>query len=337
MPSTADARGGGEGPGQGETDLARRPSHGTVVDPGFVPARGLASPHLQTLWAAYRRPVADSPVAFDLFPTADGDLLRVARLGDVPRDDGRPIVLLLHGLTGSHRSRYIRGMAGGLLAAGYEPRVVEFRGVEGGPMRTARSYHAGFTEDLAHYVAHLKRTEPARPLAAVGFSLGGNVLLRWLAEAGSDATLAWAGTVSVPFDLAVCARALHQGGGKPYGAVLLRELRRHTAERVRRHGHPTLTAHDVLRCRSFVEFDDRYVAPLFGFRSAEDYYERCSSGRILGSLPGPTLLVQSEDDPLVPASVLPRAEILARSTVLYRTRAGGHVGFIEDGDHGRHC
>lgn len=310
--------------------------HGAVVDPGFVPAHGLQNPHLQTLWAAYRRPVPEVPFTLELFPTADGDLVRVARTGNEGRD-GRPLVLLLHGLNGSHRSRYIRGMAGALLAAGCEPCVLEFRGVDGGPMRTARPYHAGWTEDLAGTVARLRRAAPERTLAAIGYSLGANVLLRWLAECGSDAPLAWAGAVSVPFDLAACAHALHRGHGRPYEAVLLRELRRVAARRVELHGHPTLTAHDVLRCRSFYEFDDRYLAPLFGFRGAEDYYERASSRPILGALRVPTLLVLSEDDPIVPASALPEANELAPDTVFYRTRAGGHVGFIEDGDHGRRC
>jgi predicted alpha/beta-fold hydrolase len=316
-------------------ERAPRP-HGVVVDPGFVPARGLANPHLQTLWAAYRRPVGEIPYSFEFFPTADGDLVRVARTAGGDRD-GRPLVLLLHGLNGSHRSRYIHGMTAAFLNAGFETRVLEFRGVADGPQRTARSYHAGFTEDLALYVARLRRAAPERPLAAVGSSLGGNVLLRWLAETGRDAPLVWAGAVSVPFDLAACAEAFHRGSGRAYEKVLLRELRRNAARRVRRFGHPTLSAEDVLGCRSFLEFDDRYVAPLFGFRDARDYYERCSSGRVLDAIRVPTLLIQSEDDPLVPAEALPRAVDLAPDTTFYRTRAGGHVGFIEDGEHGRSC
>ena len=317
-----------------DRDGAARASCGAVLDPGFVPARGLASPHLQTLWAAYRRPVPQPACTLEVFPTADGDVARVARWTPLA-GEGRPLVLLLHGLNGSHRSRYMRGMAATLIAAGYEIHALEFRGVDGGPMRGPRSYHAGFTEDLASYVRHLHRAAPARALAAIGFSLGGNVLLRWLAETGEDAPLAWAAAVSVPYDLAACARTLHRGRGRAYEAVLLRELCRNTARRVRRYGHPRLSAHGVLRCRSIVEFDDLYVAPLFGFRDAEDYYERMSSGRILKDIEVPTLLVQSEDDPLVPASILPGAEDLAPDTVLLRARAGGHVGFIEDGDRGR--
>ena len=149
-----------------DRDGAARASCGAVLDPGFVPARGLASPHLQTLWAAYRRPVPQPACTLEVFPTADGDVTRVARWTPLA-GEGRPLVLLLHGLNGSHRSRYMRGMAATLIAAGYEVHALEFRGVDGGPMRGPRSYHAGFTEDLTSYVQHLRRADEVEGAALV--------------------------------------------------------------------------------------------------------------------------------------------------------------------------
>lgn len=318
------------------TALRRAPSpaHGRIVEPDFVPARGLANAHLQTVWAAYRRPVPDLPLAVETVAMPDGDLVRVARPRSAPGPQAPP-VLLLHGLNGSRRSRYIRGMMAALLAGGYEPIVLEFRGVDRGPVRTPRSYHAGFTEDLDVLARRFAHEVPGRPMAAVGFSLGGNVLLQWLAERGGDAPVRWAAAVSVPFDLAAAGRALDRGAGRVYRTVLLGELRRTAARRAARCGHPSLAPDDILHLRSFYEFDDRYIAPLFGFRNAADYYARSSSGPRLGRIRVPVLLVSAEDDPLVPAATLPRATDLAPETVFFRTRRGGHVGFIEDGPTGR--
>lgn len=319
----------------GLESLGRAPClQGTVKETEFVPARGLEGPHRQTLWAAYRRPVPSLPLQVETFPTRDGDLVRLAW----PRDAHpipHPLVFLLHGLNGSRRSRYIRGMIHALHQAGYVPFVIEFRGVDRGPMRTRRSYHAAFTDDLDLLVRHFLEQPAARPLAAIGFSLGGSVLLNWLANCSMLAPLRWAAAVSVPYDIAACSHALDHGNGRLYRSVLLRELRRTAARRARAYGHPTLTAREILGIKSFRDFDHRYVAPLFGYRDADDYYARASCRHRLRGILVPTTLIAADDDPLIPPETLPTAEDLASRMVLLRTRHGGHVGFIEDDEEGR--
>jgi predicted alpha/beta-fold hydrolase len=257
---------------------------------------------------------------------------------------GAPVVLLLHGLEGSAQSGYIRSVARRVVAGGATAVALNFRGCSGEPNRLARAYHAGEIEDLGRAVAEVVRFAAARGaggggLAVVGFSLGGNVLLRWLGELGgaAPAIVAAAAAVSVPFDLAAGADWTAIGPGRLYAARLMRQLRAKVARKMellaaaakRDERAARVDASRALRARTFREFDDAYTAPMHGFRDADDYYARSSCARVLARIAVPTLVVHAQDDPFLPARAIP-GEALATNPCIetWLPPTGGHIGFV---------
>jgi predicted alpha/beta-fold hydrolase len=245
------------------------------------------------------------------------------------------VLLVLHGLEGSSRAPYVRGLVAVALARGLGAVALNFRGCSGEPNRLPRSYHSGDTGDLAFAVDRLAAERAGRPLVLAGFSLGGNVVVKYLGERGDamPPEVRGGAGVSVPFDLAASARALDGPGfwNWVYRERFLRRLRAKTAEKARRFPG-ALDARAALSARSFAEFDDRVTAPLNGFAGAEDYWRRASSGPFLPGVRRPLLALSSLDDPIVPARTIPAA--LARANphvVLETTDAGGHVAFVSGG------
>ena len=199
------------------------------------------------------------------------------------------------------------------------------------PNRTPRLYHSGETTDFDHLVKSLVAAEPGVAHAAIGVSLGGNVLLKWLGENPGQAHVAAAATISVPYDLEAGARKLEQGLGPVYTATFLRGLRRKTRQLLRRHPEVAdrFDAQRMRSARTFFAFDDAVTAPLHGFRSAKHYYDTSSSLNWVGRITTPTLCLSAEDDPFLPSSVLDRVAANASGAVrLVATRHGGHTGFI---------
>jgi len=291
----------------------------------FVPAPGLRGPHRQTLWAALVRRPAPVPVAMERLDLPDGDFLDLAWTPD----RGGPLVLVLHGLEGGLRSPYARGILGALHRAGALAVLMHFRGCSGEPNRRPQRYHFGDTTDLAFVLEVVRRRHPGRPLGAVGFSLGGNVLLKWLGLQGKAAGLDAAAAVSVPYSLHHAAERLDRGLSRIYQAHLLRRLKQAVASR-RELLAPLVDVDAVLASRSFREFDDRLTAPLYGFRDAGDYYTRASALPQLRDITAPTLLVHAEDDPFVYPHTVPAADELSEAVILELTRHGGHVGFVSN-------
>jgi predicted alpha/beta-fold hydrolase len=191
--------------------------------------------------------------------------------------------------------------------------------------RRPRLYHSGETEDLDF----LLRTLPNDlPIVAIGVSLGGNVLLKWLGEHPSQQIVRAAATMSVPFDLNAGARQLERGAGPLYVAQFFRTMRQKTVSVVQRFG-VKLDVHGALRARTFHEFDNASTAPLFGFRDADDYYTRASSLPFLHAITTPALCISAEDDPFLPLEALRRAQRAASSAIEFLiSRRGGHTGFI---------
>lgn len=265
--------------------------------------------------------------------TPDHDFLDLDCCGD----GNLPLIILLHGLTGSSQSGYIKGLQHILLKQGFRSVALNFRGCSGESNNLARSYHSGETEDIHFLYQTLRQREPHTPLAVVGFSLGGNVLLKWLGEQGDKLSLFAAVAVSVPLVLGSCASKLDNGFSKIYRASLLRELKRYVRLKLthlERTGNSQEAKKleelgDLSSIKSFWQYDDRVVAKLHGFKNVHDYYQRSSSRQFLKSIAVPTLLIQAIDDPFMTESVLPEAAELSASVHLEITRSGGHVGFID--------
>jgi predicted alpha/beta-fold hydrolase len=298
----------------------------------FNPAWWLPGPHLQTLWQPMFRREPRPETRRERIGTPDDDFIDLDWLGP---EDG-PVVLLLHGLSGSSRSPYMRGLQDRMAAGGWRTVAMNFRGCGGQPNQTSRGYHSGETGDFDWVVRVVRQRYPDKPLSAVGFSLGGNVLLKWLGEHGAGAELVAAAAVSVPLRLDLCAKRLNRGVSRLYRDRLLRELKDYIAGKSRylkSLGREEEARHlaalgDLSSIRSFWEYDDRVVAKLYGFRDADDYYDRSSSRRYLRRIRRPTLVVQARDDPFMTPEALPDPDELSSAVQLEITSGGGHVGFI---------
>lgn len=299
----------------------------------FKPAWWLRNGHLQTLYPAlFRKSQPHPSIRRERLPTPDGDFLDIDYYGD----DTKPLVILLHGLTGSSQSGYIIGLQQVLLDRGYWSAALNFRGCSGEPNNLARCYHSGETEDVDFVYRTLRQRHPGLPMAAVGFSLGGNVLLKWLGEQGRTLDLFAAVAVSVPLVLSSCATRLDTGLSKLYRASLIKDLKSYI-QRKQAHldrmenleeAHKIRQLGDLSDIRSFWQYDDRVVARLHGYHNVHDYYQRASSRQFLRRITVPTLVIQAIDDPFMTRSVLPDAEELGAKVNLEITPGGGHVGFI---------
>ena len=296
----------------------------------------LRGPTAQTVWARLARSRRLVRFEREVLPTPDGDELM---LDHTPGPAGSPRVLLLHGLEGSAYSLHTQGLAVLVGQAGWRTTVLNFRSCARDPdeitrrlpNRRPRLYHSGETEDLALVVRTLAAREPGAPLYAIGFSLGGNVLLKWLGEVGDASVIRAAATISVPYDLAAASRHLERPGARFYAYHFLRRLKPKALDVIAR--FPRETAHldpaRIQAARTFSEFDQLVTAPLHGFSSAEDYYARSSAIGFLPRVARPTLCISSEDDPFFPAEGVGRARAAASPDVRFEvTSWGGHTGFV---------
>lgn len=303
--------------------------------PVFRPALGLGNPHLQTLWGPLWRKLPTPSRSRERLWLKDGDFLDLDWYG--PHRIDAPLVLLLHGLTGSSSSPYILGLQQALAEQGWGSVAVNWRGCSGEPNLLPRSYHSGASEDLAEVITHVQAQRPVAPLYAVGYSLGGNILLKYLGETGTACPLQAAVAVSVPFRLDQCADRIGQGFSRVYQAHFMRAMLAYVKDKQRhfqRHGHQDgLRAIERLgpleNLRTFWDFDGKVTAPLNGFDDAHDYYRRSSSRYFLGENRTPTLIIQSSDDPFVFRHSVPGSNELPTQTRLELHARGGHVGFVD--------
>ncbi|MBA3938149.1 MAG: hydrolase [Planctomycetes bacterium] len=293
-----------------------------AVGAPFAPAWWLPGAHLQTIWPALLRAVPAVAARRQALELPDGDITYLDWVGPA---DG-PIVIVLPGLQGGLGSPYVRGLLHALAAQGRRAVLLNHRGCGGTPNRLARSYHSGWTADLDFLVAHLRPL--AVPLAAVGVSIGGNILLKWLGESGTTALTA-ACAVSVPCDLAGSARELDRGFAQTYQGHLVRSLRHDVARKlVSGDLGIGLDARILGGLDTFRRFDDRVTAPLHGFADVDDYYEQASSLPWLHRVRVPTLMLAARNDPFLSASCFPTPQLLSPAITWEPTSAGGHAGFV---------
>lgn len=268
--------------------------------------------------------------------TPDGDELLVDH---VEGPAGSPRVIVLHGLEGSSNSVYAQGLLLEIRRRGWRGAAMNFRSCARDPgdlsrmlpNRRPRLYHSGETEDLDFLARTLAAREPAAPLFAVGVSLGGNVLLKWLGEARGERPVTAAVAISTPYDLAASGRNLETAVGRFYTGRFLVTLKTKAAE-VRTRFPEAAGKIDLPRAfaaRTFWEFDDAANAPLHGFAGADDYYRRASSLAYLPGIRTPALCLSAQDDPFLPAEALERARRAAPPGVEFLvTSGGGHIGFV---------
>ena len=290
----------------------------------------LPSPHAQTIAGRLLRRPDPPAFARERWTTPDDDFLDLDFAPPVGAD--APIVLLLHGLEGSAQRGYAINTYGALAKHGVASVGLNFRSCSGEPNRTARFYHSGETEDIRFVLGELRERHPHTPIGAIGFSLGGNALLKFLGEERDAAAqlVSTAAAVSVPYDLGVGADYLDKSAlGRLYARIFLKPLVSKMLEKKHLLGDACDLAR-AQRARTFREFDEAITAPLHGFADAEDYYTRSSSAQFIAGIRVPTLLLHSEDDPFLPVAAIPHADIAANPLVTASIqKEGGHVGFIQ--------
>ena len=299
----------------------------------YTPAWWVPGAHLQTLWGKLLRRAPRVGTRSERWTTPDGDELEIRRL-DAPQGarSSTPRLLLLHGLEGTIDSVYLLGTLSEARRRGWAADVLLFRTCDGRMNRAPRMYHSGETSDLDFVVRRLVHDHPAQPLVIAGFSLGGNVLLKWLGELETNVPVQVRGAaaISIPYDLERGSRHIERGFARVYGRHFLRTLRAKARAKLR--SHPGLFDPGALeRANTLLAFDDAVTAPVHGFQNAVDYYSRSSSIRFLSGIRRPTLLLSARNDPFLPPDVLDAVASLAAGNDCLHVEiheSGGHVGFV---------
>lgn len=296
--------------------------------PEFCPPWWGRNPHVQTLLPILLRRSVKLVWHWQELVLADGDFIDLAWFPQPPVYAGQPLILIFHGLEGSAESVYAAGMQRALAAAGWVSCVVHFRGCSGRPNRQWRGYHSGAYHDAAEAIAYCRSAFPASPLAAIGYSLGGNMLANYLVKV-DDQPLAACVIVSAPFHLAACATRINRGFSTFYQWYLLRQMKRTLINKILAQTGAPLHPEQVNRWKTFVEFDDGYTAPAHGFKDAADYYRQCSALPLLQHIDCPTLIIHAADDPFMDHQVIPEPRELSPYVEYHLLNRGGHVGFMD--------
>jgi predicted alpha/beta-fold hydrolase len=293
----------------------------SYVSPPWLPGG-----HLQTLYPTLFLRGGSVDYRRERWELDDGDFLDVDWL-DGPTD--APLVVLFHGLEGSSNSAYARSLMQVLQLHGWRGAAVNFRGCSGEPNRLPRAYFAGDSAEIESVLARIRKTFPAAPVHAVGISLGGNALLKWLGEAGAAARqlISSAVAVSAPLDMNAAGAALDRGFNRHiYTRYFLSTLKTKSLAKAAR--FPGLMDTEAIRASTtFREFDTLVTAKLHGYRDADDYWTRTSSKPLLKHIAVPTLVLNAKNDPFLPAHVLPQTHEASSSVSLLQPETGGHVAF----------
>lgn len=295
----------------------------------YIAPTWLPGGNAQTIYP-YLLPVPSIAYRRERWELDDGDFIDIDWLDGTA---GAPLVVLFHGLEGGSCSHYVLSIMGALRDRGWRGATVHFRGCSGSPNRLPRAYHAGDSAEIDWILRRISdqngRNSSSVPLYAVGVSLGGNALLKWLGEQGEQACQVLNGvvTVSVPLDLAAAGRTLDSGFNRLYTRHFLDTLKLKVSEKLIR--FPGLfDAAAVAACTTIYQFDNLVTAPLHGFRDTDEYWSQSSSKQWLRHIQVPTLVINARNDPFMPASALPALAEVSSAITLEFPEQGGHAGFL---------
>ena len=296
----------------------------------YVAPWWLPGGNLQTIWAALRaeRFVGSAP-AFrrERWATPDADFIDVDFSEHKAQLDA-PLLVVFHGLEGSSGSHYAQALTDAARARGWACAVPHFRGCSGELNHGPRAYHSGDFQEIDWILRRFKSQHPG-PILAVGISLGGNALMRWAGELGSDAARVVSAVASVcsPLDLAASGWAIGRGFNRlVYTRMFLSSMVPKALKKLDQ--HPGLFSRsDLLAARDLYAFDNIVTAPLHGFKDTDDYWKRASAKPHMGSIGVPALALNAVNDPFIPAWSLPTTPGVSNSVTLWQPAQGGHVGF----------
>lgn len=290
----------------------------------FKPAWWLNHPHLQTIWPELMRKRIKLREHHERFELKCGDFVDLA-WSQTGFDE---TVLLLHGLAGGISSPYIRGMIKRLNSLNYNTVVMHFRGCSKEFNRHPEFFHGGQTSDLIEVIRSLKNSVSNKPLYAIGFSIGGNILLKYLGEEREASMLNGAAAISIPFLLAKTQEQLSQGFSRVYQRYLLNRLITATIKKFIMQGRRDVDLFSIVMAKNIRQFDELVTVPLHGFENSDDYYAQASSFHYLKHIKTPTLIIHAKDDPFLPISAIPKKIEASEQVHLLLPDNGGHVGFV---------
>lgn len=297
----------------------------------FKPAWWLQNNHVQTLYPLFIKPTLfTNKIEVEYVELNDGDFIELIWSKLQVDNHNSPLVLLLHGLGGGFESHYVGKIFNTINQLGMRCVLMHFRGAGSKPNRLLRSYHAGETNDLDTIIKYLNYKEPKSQKMAIGISMGGSVLLKWLCENGKQPWIKKALAMSVPFELDVSAKCIDQGFSKVYQKHMLSSLKKNIINKIETYSikYP-FSISELMSFNDFYTFDDKVTAPMFGFKNALHYYKIASCRQYLSGIHTPTLILHALDDPFMNKSVIPLPHQLSPEVTLEISSSGGHVGFIE--------
>lgn len=283
--------------------------------------------HVQTIMPRFFRPFHHTRYQLEQLDTPDGDFIELA--WSLPHNETAPLAVVLHGLEGNINSFYAKGMMKALKKQGFAVVLMHFRNCSTEVNRLPRAYHSGDTADLSFFINHLKQLYSNRPLVAVGFSLGGNVLAKYLGEQQQQCPLSAAALVSAPYDLSASSDVIRKSLGKIYQKYLLDRMKKSMQRKLPQIKQQiSITTDQLMEIDDLLEFDNQLTAPLHGFENAHDYYRQASAMPYLKHIAVPTLIIHAKDDPMLSIKAVPSRQDVSEHVTLRISEKGGHVGFI---------
>lgn len=295
----------------------------------FTPATGLSNAHIQTLLPRFlrRRPLFNA--YWQRLELPDSDFVDLAWSENPNKAGEKPLFILFHGLEGSFDSPYANGLLAAAKEQGWLGVMMHFRGCSDVPNRLARAYHSGETEDARFFIEMLDARFPHQTKVATGISLGGNMLVNYLAKYQNNTLLNATTVISAPLDLGACSERIQQGFSRLYQGYLLSSLKNNSIKKLNasRKEIVGLNKEMIKAIPDLTTFDDLITAPMHGYTHAQDYYQQCSGLQFLDRIDIPTRIIHSKDDPFMTNAVIPTHPL--PNCVHYQlTEYGGHVGFI---------
>lgn len=286
----------------------------------FIPFPGLANPHLQTVIGALVSWPRDLLSSLDLVELPDGDKLSIVTTTPEGWKPSDATVIMMHGLCGSSLSPYMLRMTRKLTPAGYRVIRVNLRGSGPGQEHAKRIYHGGVSDDFYQVVRKVKEATPDSPVTMIGFSLSGNILLKLAGEMGTEFHKFVERVIAVcpSVDLKDSAFRLQKTENLLYKKTFLDTIIQAVEKKNKR---------SLKNCTSLIDFDNLFTAPIWGFEDAFDYYEKCSSAKLVPNIAVPCHILFSNDDPIVNSQPL-RDIRLPKNIELMVTAHGGHMGFL---------
>lgn len=298
-----------------------------IIESKFKPAWWLRNAHLQTILAKAFKKKQSLTLHKSSLETPDDDFIDLVWTEVPEQQSNKPIVVILHGLEGSAESHYAKGMLSAIKDAGWVGLLMHFRGCSGRPNRHAASYHSGDTRDITFLSQWLDQMYPNAPRAAVGFSLGGNVLTKFLAQT-PDNNYKAATVICAPLDLSSCSKRIAKGSSKIYQKYLVDMLKASTFTKIEQQLLPNVCPVQLTAVKKLWDFDHLVTAPINGFNSAAHYYQQASGKPVMNNIAQPTLFIHAEDDPFLDNKHIVPTTKLASNITFEISKKGGHVGFV---------